>query len=78
MCVCVCVCVYTVLFCCVGGKDGIGRGWGGGGGRWGGSLECVFVCVCLRQSSPTVCPLSRDGLFVRHRHKIIRLVVVCL
>lgn len=63
------VCVHTVLslclFCCVGGWNG-------------GSLECVFVCVCFRQSSPTLCPFSCDGLFVRHRHKIIRLVVVCL
>lgn len=45
-------------FCCV-------DGWNGR------SLECVcvFVCVYFRQSSPTVCPFSRDGLFMRHRHK---------
>lgn len=67
-CVCVwksrvdmCVCTRA-LCCCVTGWDG-------------GSLECVFVCVChLLQSALFTC----DGLFVRHRHKIIRPVVVCL
>lgn len=69
-CVCVwksrvdmCVRVHVcALCCCVTGWDG-------------GSLARVFVCVChLLQSALFTC----DGLFVRHRHKIIRPVVVCL
>lgn len=69
-----CVCVWTsrvdthvcvhvrALCCCMIGWDGSG-------------LKRMFVCVChLLQSAPFTC----DGLFVRHRHKIIRPVVVCL
>lgn len=60
---CICVCVHVrALCCCVTGWDG-------------GSLEREFVCVChLLQSAP----FTLDGLFARHRHKIIRPVVVCL
>lgn len=57
-----CVFFFCVFFFFLGGVEG----------EFG---VCVFVCVV---SSAAVCPLSRDGLFVRHRHKIIRLVVVCL
>lgn len=68
-----CVCVRCCLFRC-GWVGGLGRG--GMGGEFGACV-CLFVFVSgsrLLQSAP----FSRDGLFVRHRHKIIRLVVVCL
>ncbi|MEQ2206560.1 hypothetical protein XENOCAPTIV_030983 [Xenoophorus captivus] len=76
-----CVCVLSTLLClslkecrmcplCLGFF--FFPGWSGVEGEFG---VCVFICVV---SSAIACPFSRDGLFVTHRHKIIRLVVVCL
>lgn len=65
-CVCVCACSYYAV-CFVVWVGGMGVVWS----------VCLFVFVSgsrLLQSAPFSC----DGLFVRHRHKIIRLVVVCL
>lgn len=63
---CVCACAYYAV-CFVVWVGGMGVVWS----------VCLFVFVSgsrLLQSAPFSC----DGLFVRHRHKIIRLVVVCL
>lgn len=68
LCPCVCVCVHVLCTVCfVVWLGGMGVVWS----------VCLFVLVSgrhLLQSAPFSC----DGLFVRHRHKIIRPVVVCL